>query len=104
MTPRRIAVLPGDGIGPEVMKEALKVLEVVSRKHEITVAHEEYLVGGAALDATNNRTPLPPETLEGCEAAEAILFGSVGPVYHCAAGDDEPERSEWASEDNSPKL
>ena len=93
MTPHRIAVLPGDGIGPEVMKEALKVLEVVSRKHEITVAHEEYLVGGAALDATNNRTPLPPETLEGCEGAEAILFGSVGgPRWEDLPPDIQPER------------
>lgn len=93
MTPHRIAVLPGDGIGPEVMKEALKVLEVVCRKHEITVVHEEYLVGGAALDATNNRTPLPPETLEGCEGTEAILFGSVGgPRWEDLPPDIQPER------------
>lgn len=93
MSQHRIAILPGDGIGPEVMTEALKVLDAASQQFEFTVNHEEFLVGGAALDATNNETPLPEDTLKGCEAADAILFGSVGgPKWEDLPPERQPER------------
>ena len=72
----RIAVLAGDGIGPEVMTEALKVLERAGELYGFTLETEEALVGGAAIDACG--TPLPEATLAACDKAEAILFGSVG--------------------------
>ena len=72
----RITILAGDGIGPEVMAESLRILEAVEAKFGFSVARSEHLVGGAAIDATGH--PLPPETVAACEAADAILFGSVG--------------------------
>ena len=93
MSKHRIAVLPGDGIGPEVMKEALRVLESVAGKQGFEVVTDEYLVGGAALDASGNTTPLPTETLQGCEDSQAILFGSVGgPKWEDLPPDIQPER------------
>ncbi|HPZ15982.1 MAG TPA: 3-isopropylmalate dehydrogenase [Sphaerochaeta sp.] len=73
---KRIAVIPGDGIGPDIMSEALNVLKVVEKKfgHEFSVT--EYLAGGAALDVYS--TPLPEETLSGCKASDAVLLGSLG--------------------------
>lgn len=71
-----IAVLAGDGIGPEVMTEAIKVMNAVSQKYGFTVTHEECLVGGAAIDHCG--TPLPEGTVKTCDSAQAILFGSVG--------------------------
>jgi 3-isopropylmalate dehydrogenase len=72
----QIAVLPGDGIGPEVMSEARKVLGKISERFGIQFTLEEKLVGGAALDDCGH--PLPEDTVKACEAADAILFGSVG--------------------------
>ncbi|MFH1375896.1 MAG: 3-isopropylmalate dehydrogenase [Patescibacteria group bacterium] len=72
----RIAVLPGDGIGPEVMEEAKKVLAAVSEKFGIKFETKEGLVGGAAIDASGEA--LPAETLKICKSSDAILFGSVG--------------------------
>ncbi len=71
-----ITVLPGDGIGPEVVDEAVKVLEATGRRfgHEFLLRHG--IVGGGAIDATG--TPLPDETLELCRSTDAILFGAVG--------------------------
>ncbi|MDF1858793.1 MAG: 3-isopropylmalate dehydrogenase [Verrucomicrobiales bacterium] len=87
----KIAVLPGDGIGPEVMAEARKVLDRVSEKHGLSFEIEEKLVGGAAIDATGG--PLPEGTVKACEAADAILFGSVGgPKWENLPPDIQPER------------
>ena len=87
----RITILSGDGIGPEVMAEALRVLDAVSAKHGFSVSHSHHLVGGAAIDATGH--PLPPETVAACEAADAILFGSVGgPKWESLPPDLQPER------------
>ena len=72
----KIAVLPGDGIGPEVMVEARKVLDAVSEKFKIGFEFDEKLVGGAAIDAAGEA--LPTDTLTACENSDAILFGSVG--------------------------
>lgn len=73
---KTIAVLPGDGIGPEVMDEALKVLGKIEKKYKISFEYKNALVGGAAWD--KYKCHLPEETLEICHASDAILFGSVG--------------------------
>ena len=87
----RIAVLSGDGIGPEVMIEALRVLDAVEAKFGFTTTREERLVGGAAIDATGH--PLPPETIASCEQSDGILFGSVGgPKWESLPPDIQPER------------
>jgi 3-isopropylmalate dehydrogenase len=87
----RITILAGDGIGPEVMAEAVRILAAVECTCGFTVARTEHLVGGAAIDATGH--PLPPETLQACEKADAILFGSVGgPKWENLPPDLQPER------------
>lgn len=87
----KIAVLPGDGIGPEVMREAVRVLEAVATKHGFTMDMEWADVGGAAID--NHGQPLPDSTLKLCEASSAILFGSVGgPKWENLPPHLQPER------------
>jgi 3-isopropylmalate dehydrogenase len=87
----RIAILAGDGIGPEVMTEALCVLDTVEAAFGFSTTRDEQLVGGAAIDATGH--PLPPATLAACEASDAILFGSVGgPKWESLPPDIQPER------------
>lgn len=89
--PRRIAVLPGDGIGPEVMDVALDVLKKALAESSHDFVFEHALVGGAALDATGS--PLPAETLKLCESSDAILFGSVGgPKWEHLPPEKQPER------------
>ena len=88
----RIAVLAGDGIGPEVMAEARKVLDAVSKKFCIALEYDVQLVGGAAIDVAGKA--LPPETLAACEKADAILFGSVGgPKWESLPAAEQPERA-----------
>ena len=88
----RIAVLAGDGIGPEVMAEALNVLGVVAKKFSVALEYDRQLVGGAAIDAVGKA--LPPETLAACEKADAILFGSVGgPKWESLPAVEQPERA-----------
>ncbi len=72
----RIAVLPGDGIGPEVTAEATRVLTAVGERFGCTFQFQEALIGGAAYDAVGH--PLPPETLELCQQSDAILLGAIG--------------------------
>ncbi|MFN8640105.1 MAG: 3-isopropylmalate dehydrogenase [Steroidobacteraceae bacterium] len=72
----RIAVLPGDGIGPEVTAEAVRALSAVARRFGHEFRFEEALLGGAAIDATGEA--LPAATLELCRSADAILMGAVG--------------------------
>jgi len=71
-----ITLLPGDGIGPEVMAEAVKVLNVVARKYGHTFHLPQALIGAAAIDATG--TALPDETLEQCLNSDAVLLIAVG--------------------------
>ena len=71
-----ILLLPGDGIGPEIVAEARKVLESLRVDHDLDVALEEGLIGGAAIDVSGE--PLPPATVQAAEAAAAILLGAVG--------------------------
>lgn len=73
---KRIAVLPGDGIGPEVTAAAVKVLEVIARRFNHTFHIEHALIGGAAIDECQN--PLPEETIHICENSDAVLLGAVG--------------------------
>jgi len=72
----KIAVLPGDGIGPEIVPEAIKVLKAVGKKYALEFQFIEALVGGAAIDALG--VPLPEETLELCMHSDAIILGAVG--------------------------
>ena len=72
----KLAVLPGDGIGPEIVAEAVKVLECLRDDAGLDVEIENALVGGAAIDATGG--PLPEETLSLAKAADAVLLGAVG--------------------------
>ncbi len=90
-TTKQIAVLPGDGIGPEVMVEALKVMDAVTAKADLTVEREYADVGGAAIDACGEA--LPAATLALCERSDAILFGSVGgPKWESLPAAEQPER------------
>lgn len=73
---KKIAIVPGDGIGPEVMAEAVKVLDVICDKFGHEFEYVEALAGGAAIDDCGKA--LPEETIEVCEGADAILFGSAG--------------------------
>jgi 3-isopropylmalate dehydrogenase len=72
----RLLVLPGDGIGPEVMREALRVVEWIGQHAEVDFAISHGLAGGAAIDAYG--TPMLDETMEQARQADAVLFGSVG--------------------------
>jgi len=71
-----IAVIPGDGIGPEVIRETVRVLDCVARKFGFELNYTQYLAGGCAIDAVGK--PLPDETLEGALASDAVLLGAVG--------------------------
>ena len=87
-----IALLAGDGIGPEVMAEAIKVLDAVQRKFGFSLAYTPADVGGIAID--NHGEALPASTLKVCEASEAILFGSVGgPKWETLPPAEQPERA-----------
>ena len=72
----KIAVLPGDGIGPEIIDESLKVIESVSEKIDIKFDYKFCDVGAIAIDKYNN--PLPDETLKICKESDAVLFGAIG--------------------------
>jgi len=87
-----IAVLPGDGIGPEVMQEAIKILDAVQQMFDLPFAYHFADVGGCAIDKHGHA--LPPATLECCRAADAVLFGSVGgPKWEKLPADQQPERA-----------
>jgi len=87
----KIALLAGDGIGPEIMAEAVKVLDVL-RKNGLKFETESALVGGAAYDAFGD--PLPAATLKLAQEADAVLFGSVGgPQYDKLPRDKRPEKA-----------
>lgn len=88
----KIAVLAGDGIGPEVMAEALRVLGVVGKKFALSFSFTEKRVGGAAIDADGKA--LPDDTLRVCGESDAILFGSVGgPKWESLPPHEQPERA-----------
>ena len=89
---KSIAVLPGDGIGPEIMPQAIRVLEAIGKTfgHQFDLSYGQ--VGGAAIDATG--FPLPPETLELAKSSDAVLLGAVGgPKWEGLAYEQRPERA-----------
>jgi len=89
---KKIAVLAGDGIGPEVMKEAIKVLDAAQKKFSFQLEYVYADVGGCAID--NHGQALPPQTLKTCEESDAILFGSVGgPKWENLPPEQQPERA-----------
>ena len=88
---KNIALLRGDGIGPEIVDSAVAVLEVVAEKFGHTFNFTPYLIGGAAIDATGN--PLPQETIDGCLAADSVLLGAVGgPKWDTLPANIRPEK------------
>lgn len=88
---KTIAILPGDGIGPEIMAEAVKVLETVKERFSLSIDCQYADIGGCAIDKHNRA--LPPETLALCESSDAILFGSVGgPKWENLPPEEQPER------------
>ncbi|MBD3376351.1 3-isopropylmalate dehydrogenase [candidate division KSB1 bacterium] len=87
----KIAVLPGDGIGPEVVSEAVKVLKCISEIRSIDLLFDYADVGGVALE--RHDTPLPSETLDICRASDAVLLGAIGdPKWDNGPSDKRPER------------
>ncbi len=89
---KKIAVLPGDGIGPEVVAEAVKVLEHLRRDFGLKVELETAVVGGAAYDL--HKQPLPQATLRLARQADAVLLGAVGgPRYDTLPRDLRPEKA-----------
>lgn len=87
----RIAVLSGDGVGPEVVAEGIKVLQTLEQLYDMRFTLQAALVGGAAIDATGD--PLPEATLQLCRASDAVLFGSVGgPRWDDLPANIRPER------------
>lgn len=88
---KQILILPGDGIGPEIITEAVKVLEALQQHHGLDINMTEGLIGGAAYEATGK--PLPDETLEMGKHSDAILFGSIGgPQWENIERELRPER------------
>tara|TARA_B100000029_G_scaffold514074_1_gene615555 strand:- start:2731 stop:3795 length:1065 start_codon:yes stop_codon:yes gene_type:complete len=71
-----VTTLPGDGIGPEVTAEALRILQTISKKIGLDICCNEHLIGGAAIDEFN--VPLPAKTLQACKESDAIFLGAVG--------------------------
>lgn len=88
----KIAVVPGDGIGPEVIDQALRVLDRIGEKYNHTFTYTKVLAGGAAIDATGKC--LPQETIDVCKANDAVLLGAVGGwKWDNLPGDERPERA-----------
>lgn len=90
MADYKITLLKGDGIGPEIVDQAVKVLDKVSEKFNFTVEYDEALLGGCAIDATG--VPLPDETVAKCKASDSVILGAVGgPKWDTLPGNNRPE-------------
>lgn len=88
----RIALVPGDGIGPDVIEQTVRVLEKVGEIYGHRFTWDKLLAGGAAIDATGKC--LPQETIDGCRASDAVLLGAVGGwKWDHLPGDERPERA-----------
>lgn len=88
----KIGLLRGDGIGPEIVDSAVRVLEAVGKKYDIGFTFTPYLIGGVAIDAYNE--PLPKETVDGCLQSDSVLLGAVGgPKWDNLAGNMRPEKA-----------
>ena len=87
-----IALIPGDGIGPDIVREAVKVLQAVCDKAGHSLKTKSLLAGGEAIDATGK--PLPEETLEEAKASQSVLLGAVGgPKWDAVPGELRPEKA-----------
>ena len=87
-----IALLRGDGIGPEIVDSAVEVLEAVGKKFGHTFTFTPYLIGGCAIDACGQ--PLPEETVKGCLSSDSVLLGAVGgPKWDSLPGNLRPEKA-----------
>ena len=87
-----IALVKGDGIGPEIVDGAVEVLKEIGKRYNHTFNFTEYLAGGAAIDAYGK--PLPEETVEGCKNSDSVLLGAVGgPKWDTLPGDIRPEKA-----------
>ncbi|MBD5081937.1 MAG: 3-isopropylmalate dehydrogenase [Ruminococcaceae bacterium] len=87
---KNIAVIKGDGIGPEIVDEAMKVLDKVAKKYNHTFNYTQVLMGGIAIDETG--VPLPQETIDKCLASDSVLLGAVGgPKWDKGEGSMRPE-------------
>lgn len=86
----KITLLPGDGIGPEVIEESVKLLDTIAEQSDFSFEYSEALAGGAAIDAKND--PMPQETIDACKASDAVLLGAVGgPKWDELTGAMRPE-------------
>lgn len=90
MADYKITLLKGDGIGPEIVNQAVKVLDKAGEKFGFTVEYDEALLGGCAIDATG--VPLPDETVAKCKASDSVILGAVGgPKWDSLPGNNRPE-------------
>ena len=90
MADYKITLLKGDGIGPEIVNQAVKVLDWAAEKFGFGVTYDEALLGGCAIDATG--VPLPDETVAKCKASDSVLLGAVGgPKWDSQPGNNRPE-------------
>lgn len=90
MADYKITLLKGDGIGPEIVNQAVKVLDCVAEKFGFGVTYDDALLGGCAIDATG--VPLPDETVAKCKASDSVLLGAVGgPKWDSQPGNNRPE-------------
>lgn len=90
MADYKITLLKGDGIGPEIVNQAVKVLDKASEKFGFSVEYDEALLGGCAIDATG--VPLPDETVAKCKASDSVILGAVGgPKWDTLPGNNRPE-------------
>ncbi|MEG0371020.1 MAG: 3-isopropylmalate dehydrogenase [Clostridium sp.] len=86
----KIAVMPGDGIGPEIINQAIKTLDAIGKKYDTNFEYKEVLIGGVAIDKAGD--PLPQETIDVCQNSDAVLLGAVGgPKWDNLPGHKRPE-------------
>ena len=94
----KITLLKGDGIGPEIVNQAVKVLDKAADKFGFTVEYDEALLGGCAIDATG--VPLPEETIAKCKASDSVILGAVGgPKWDNQPGNNRPIKDEIIGDD-----
>lgn len=92
MSRYKIAMIPGDGIGPEVTNGTRLVLDVIAKKYGHEFVYDELLAGGIAIDVTGS--PLPNATIAACKNSDAVILGAVGgPQWDNLPGDERPERA-----------
>ncbi|MGI6707150.1 MAG: 3-isopropylmalate dehydrogenase [Clostridia bacterium] len=89
---KKIALIPGDGIGPEIVRHAVRVLDTIGERYGCRFQYRELLAGGIAIDTLG--TPLPEETLRECQESDAVLLGAVGgPKWDNLPGELRPEQA-----------